>query len=101
MGTKTFRDSSRGEEPGGDPWAAFGYLVAGVGFYGGVGYGLSVWLNAPYLLPIGILVGVGFGFYLVFNLYRFRGEPDQVTRPDDADPVRGAGSDRDDRGDSS
>jgi len=55
--------------PGGDPWAAFGVLVAGVLFYGGIGWGLSVWLNADYWIPIGILVGAGFGMYLVFARY--------------------------------
>jgi ATP synthase protein I len=59
--------------PGGDPWAAFGYLVAGVGFYGLLGWGLSVWLHAEYWIPIGILVGAGFGLYLVFSRYLIRG----------------------------
>jgi ATP synthase protein I len=50
----------------GDPWAAFGYLVAGVGFYGLVGWGLSVWLHATWLIPVGILTGAGLGLYLVY-----------------------------------
>jgi hypothetical protein len=58
------------EAPGGDPWAAFGYLVAGVAFYGVIGWLLSVWLNATYWIPIGILVGAGFGLYLVFARFR-------------------------------
>lgn len=54
---------------GADPWAAFGYLVAGVAFYGFLGWGLAWWLNAPYLIPLGILIGVAFGMYLVFHEY--------------------------------
>jgi hypothetical protein len=61
--------------PVGDPWAAFGYLVAGVLFYGVIGWGLSLWLHAPYWIPIGILVGAGFGMYMVFSRYRFHDTP--------------------------
>lgn len=62
---------SRGQLPegGGDPWAAFGYLVAGVGLYGLLGWGLGVWLNASYLTPIGIIVGAVLGLVLVY--YQF------------------------------
>jgi ATP synthase protein I len=59
--------------PEGDPWAAFGYLVAGVAFYGVLGWGLSVWLHAEYWIPIGIIVGAGFGMYLSFARYRIGG----------------------------
>lgn len=61
--------SDPAQQGGADPWAAFGYLVAGVAFYGFVGWALGRWLNAPYLTPLGILVGVAFGMYLVFNQY--------------------------------
>ena len=85
--------------PDGDPWAAFGYVVAGVAFYGLLGWGLSVWLHADYWIPIGILVGLGLGLYLVFTRYRFRapdehgessppieaGKPDPAQRPDSDD----------------
>lgn len=57
------------EEGSGDPWAAFGYLVAGVAVYGLIGWGLGRWLHAPYLTPIGILVGAAMGLYLVFARY--------------------------------
>jgi ATP synthase protein I len=73
--------------PADDPWAAFGYLVAGVLFYGLVGWGLSLWLHASYWLPIGILVGAALGIFMVFQRYRFQGgdgEIDDVT--DDVKP---------------
>jgi ATP synthase protein I len=74
--------------PGGDPWAAFGYLVAGVLFYGGLGWGLSIWLNATYWIPIGILVGAGLGLYLVFSRYRVR----ETGAGSERDPASGAGA---------
>jgi hypothetical protein len=54
---------------GSDPWVAFGYLVAGVGCYGVLGWLLGRWLSVSYLTPIGIVLGAGFGLYLVFHRY--------------------------------
>lgn len=71
--------------PGGDPWAAFGYLVAGVLFYGLLGWGLSIWFHAEYWIPIGILVGAGFGIYLVFARFSLHGSDttaDSTTHDD-------------------
>jgi ATP synthase protein I len=99
----------------GDPWAAFGYLVAGVAFYGLLGWGLGTWLHAIWLIPVGILVGAALGLYMVYarlgkipkptggsspttpkGFAKPEGftEPPSTTRPDDR-PNR----DRDDRGD--
>jgi hypothetical protein len=41
-------------------------------FYGVVGWLLSIWLHAEYWIPIGILVGAGFGMYLVFAQLRLK-----------------------------
>jgi ATP synthase protein I len=82
-GSATNRGSS---EPSGDPWAAFGYLVSGVLFYGAVGWGLSIWLHASYWIPIGILVGAGLGLYLVFARYG--------VRPGKTDPPGDGGADK-------
>lgn len=73
-------------EPGGDPWAAFGVLVAGVMFYGGIGWALSVWLKADYWIPIGILVGAGFGVYLVFARYSFKKPDENLSTPGSSPP---------------
>ena len=70
--------SSPPPEGGADPWAAFGYLVAGVALYGLLGWGLGRWLNAPYLTPLGIVIGMAFGLYLVFHDY-FRSVPSDKT----------------------
>jgi len=103
-----------GSEGDADPWAAFGYLVAGVLFYGLVGLGLSKWLHADYWIPIGILVGAGFGMYLVFARYRVHPptevntrtaeQPDpqqtdtQHTEPAETDPAAREARPEDDRG---
>lgn len=58
--------------------------MAGVLFYGAIGWGLSAWLHAPYWIPIGILVGAVFGMYMVFARYRYRdssSEPGPTTTP--------------------
>ena len=75
------------DEGGGDPWAAFGYLVAGVLFYGFLGWLLSIWLHAEFWIPIGILVGAGFGMYMVFARYRIR-PPDPGHRPASSTPSK-------------
>jgi hypothetical protein len=77
---------SRGDGPGPapraeDPWAAFGYLVAGVLFYGLVGWVLSLLLHASYWIPIGILVGAALGMFMVFHRYRFQGGHTETGDP--------------------
>lgn len=54
------------DAPRGDPWHAFGYLVAGVGVYGLVGWLLDLWLGTTFLVAIGILTGAGLGIYLTY-----------------------------------
>ena len=52
--------------PRGDPWHAFGYIVAGVFFYGLVGWLLDRWLGTSFLVAIGILLGAGLGIYMTY-----------------------------------
>jgi ATP synthase protein I len=59
----------RQPQPSGDPWVAFGYLVGGAAFYGGLGWLLDRWLDTSFLLPVGLLVGIGLAMWLVFKLY--------------------------------
>jgi ATP synthase protein I len=54
------------DNPKGDPWHAFGYVVSGVGVYGLAGWGLDRWLGTTFLVAIGILVGAGFGIYMTY-----------------------------------
>lgn len=84
------------DQPGGDPWAAFGYLVAGVVFYGAIGWVLSLWLHASYWIPIGILFGAGFGMYMVFARYRIHSPAPRLesSTTDEVRIDRPAGDDR-------
>jgi hypothetical protein len=54
------------DSPRRDPWRSFGYLVAGVGFYGAVGWVLDWWLGTHFLVAVGILVGASLGIYMTW-----------------------------------
>jgi ATP synthase protein I len=54
----------------GDPWHAVSYLVTGVAVYGAVGWLLDQWLDTPFLLPVGIVLGAGLGVYLTYLRFR-------------------------------
>lgn len=54
----------------GDPWAAFGHVVAGVALYGVIGWLLDRWLHTAFLLPMGIVAGAAFGIYVTFLHHR-------------------------------
>lgn len=60
----------------GDPWHAFGYLVAGVAFYGVLGWLADQWLGTSFLVAIGILAGAVLGVYMTWS--RFSIEPDSA-----------------------
>ncbi len=95
------RQEPSAQAPGGDPWAAFGYLVAGVAFYGLIGWGLSVWLHADYWIPIGLLFGLALGMFLVFSRYRIGGTEDASRpggSPSESDAAQDVRPDSDDRG---
>jgi ATP synthase protein I len=59
--------------PSADPWQGFGYLVAGVGVYGLLGWLADRWLGTSFLVAVGIVVGAGFGIWL--TIVRFTGPP--------------------------
>jgi ATP synthase protein I len=51
-------------------WAIIGTLIAGIGFWGGAGYLVDRWLGFRWLfLPIGMVLGMGAGVYLVYIRY--------------------------------
>jgi hypothetical protein len=52
------------EDPKGDPWRAFGYIVAGVAFYGVLGFVADQWLGTRFLVAIGIVGGAALGIYM-------------------------------------
>lgn len=47
-------------------WSIFGYLLSGLIFWGGVGFGLDHWLHKGYFTLIGLLVGISGAIYLVW-----------------------------------
>ena len=72
------------EKPKGDPWHAFGYVVAGVAFYGLLGWLADRWLGSRYLVAVGIVGGAALGIYLTFA--RFRPiQPENPEHPDHPD----------------
>lgn len=60
------RPGSDEEQSRGDPWHAFGYLVAGVFVYGLIGWALDRWLGTTFLVVIGILFGAGLGIFMTW-----------------------------------
>lgn len=62
--------STPDQVPSGDPWLAFGYLVAGVLLYGLIGWALDQWLDTSFLVVIGIMLGAGLGMYMTWQRFR-------------------------------
>jgi hypothetical protein len=60
-------------EPLGDPWQAFGYLVAGVVFYGFLGWLADRWLGTSFLVAVGIIAGAGLGIFMTYNRFNRAG----------------------------
>lgn len=48
---------------------AVSMLIAGLLFYGGLGWLLDRWLQTSWLLPVGLLFGAAAGVYLVIARY--------------------------------
>jgi F0F1-type ATP synthase assembly protein I len=53
----------------GDAWAVVSYLIAGVGFWGFVGWLMDRWLGTSWLVMIGVLVGFAGAFYLIIRRF--------------------------------
>jgi ATP synthase protein I len=62
-----------GDQPKGDPWHAFGYVVSGVAVYGVLGWLMDRWLGTTFLVAVGILVGAALGIFMTFA--RFNRHP--------------------------
>jgi F0F1-type ATP synthase assembly protein I len=71
------------EKPQGDPWHAFGYVVAGVAFYGLLGWLADRWLGTTFLVAVGILAGAALGIYMTARRFRMMppGSPDSPHSP--------------------
>ncbi|GAA3522509.1 AtpZ/AtpI family protein [Nocardioides daeguensis] len=72
------------EKPQGDPWHAFGYVVAGVAFYGFLGWLADRWLGTTFLVAVGILAGAALGIFMTARRFRMTpvAPPDPPAPPD-------------------
>ena len=62
------------------------YLVAGVLFYGAVGWALDQWLGTRFLVAVGVLGGAGLGTYMmIVQLNRLTADEQGTTRTDQTD----------------
>lgn len=50
-------------------WSAFGSMIAGMAFYGALGWLIGRWTHIAALFPIGMLAGVGVGVFAVIYKY--------------------------------
>lgn len=58
--------SDEHDTPSGDPWQVLGYVIAGVAFYGFLGWLADQWLGTSFLVAIGLVVGAGLGVYMTY-----------------------------------
>lgn len=59
------------------------YLVAGVLFYGAVGWLLDQWLGTRFLVAAGVLLGAGLGTYMmIVQLNRLTADEQGTTQTD-------------------
>jgi fatty acid desaturase len=63
--------TSGGSGPSGENagWTIFSYLIAGMAFYGAVGWLIGRWTGHPLLFPLGMLAGLALSIGLI--IYRF------------------------------
>ena len=68
--------SRPGPPPGGRPgsdenlgWTIFSYLIAGMLFYGAIGWAVGHWTGHPLIFPLGALAGLAIAVGLV--IYRY------------------------------
>jgi hypothetical protein len=50
-------------------WTIFSYLIAGMVFYGGLGWLIGHWTGHPVIFPLGMLAGLAMSVGLV--IYRY------------------------------
>lgn len=76
------------EKPQGDPWHAFGYVVAGVAFYGFLGWLADRWLGTAFLVAVGILAGAALGIFMTARRFRTMplAAPEAPAPPDSPKP---------------
>ncbi|HTX26932.1 MAG TPA: hypothetical protein VME19_07955 [Streptosporangiaceae bacterium] len=61
----------------GTGWAVFSYLIAGMIAYGAIGWGIGRALNAGWLFPVGMIVGMAISVSYVIYRYGRQGSVEQ------------------------
>lgn len=72
MGTKSSSDESPEPQRGGhtdDGMVVLSYILAGLIFYGGLGWLGDHFLETAWLLPTGLILGVASSIYLIIKRY--------------------------------
>lgn len=66
--TRTPEAAEAARVTGNEAWGSVSRTIAGMLVYGGLGYGVGLWLgNATVGLAVGVLVGVVLGLYLSYR----------------------------------
>lgn len=50
-------------------WSTPSYLLSGMIIWGGLGWLLANWTGQSWLIPIGVVIGVGLATYLIYVKY--------------------------------
>ena len=58
-----------GSDGGNAGWTIFSYLIAGMVFYGGLGWLIGYWTGHPVIFPLGMLAGLALSIGLVIHRY--------------------------------
>lgn len=75
MAQQAKQDPEQHTPPSGDPWHAFGVLVAGVAFYGLLGWVADRWFGTSFLVGIGVLIGAVLGVYMTWSRFKIAPDP--------------------------
>lgn len=52
-----------------DGWGVLSYVMAGLLFYGGLGWLVDRWLHTSWFLPLGMVLGLGLSVYLIIKRF--------------------------------
>jgi ATP synthase protein I len=70
MNGKGHEPDDKDRETIGDAWSVMSYLIAGIAFWGGVGWLADRWTGrSPLFMTIGVIVGAAAAIYLVYKRY--------------------------------
>ena len=81
MANKDVRDG-RPRTPNETAWMITGRMIAGMAFYGGLGWLISLWLgHREFLIAGGLVFGLAASLYLVYIRLKNEDESPETTHP--------------------